>query len=333
MKNEMRVADSNFDRVQARRGLTAKNQSQLNKLIPILQMGGKKGPDEATMTARAETRQKELLKLKAKLQRLIDSVARLYVVPADQQYTKLTAARKRVVAIVEEGAPVGTTKYLRACLNELTSLREGVYTGARVDKKTLSLLAAQAAIARVDALIAKSQERAQKSAVEADSSNDPLFHDDVAKVIKRSQDESKQLQSLKDKDFVLSRVPLVAIAASGIIDANRLTNEGFEAESLGGYPVIHNQLVLGINPKSIQLTKAQATKGKEIPRDKWLETATAIKKLIEKKTKQKLHFVDDRPHGSSGGAWFWLMPDYEINGFAKAFPGKAVKLRQWGFAF
>lgn len=45
MENNQRVVDSCFDRMQARNGLTAKNQSQLGKLIPMLQLGAKNSKD------------------------------------------------------------------------------------------------------------------------------------------------------------------------------------------------------------------------------------------------------------------------------------------------
>lgn len=337
VKNVQRIADSNFDRLQAKRGLTAKNQSQMTKLLPMLQVGSKAGPDEAQALAKMEARVAALKELRATLYKATVSVSKLHVVDKEQQLKKLTSARKKVVAIAASKPPVGVSKALRACVNELTSLREGVFVGTATSKKTLAIIACSNAVEHVDGLIAKTQERiaAHKSETVA-ASGDPVFQDEVVKVIQRTAEDAHKLASLKDKSFVVSRVPVVAVAKT-MLDANKLKAKGFKAEDIGGYPVVHNQLVIGINKVMIGLKKSdvddQGKSTKPIGPEKWLGAAEQVLAMIRKQTKIKYQLVDTRPYGHAGGAWFWAMPERDLNAFASAFPGKAVQLRNWGFAF
>lgn len=337
MKNVQRVADSNFDRLQATQGLTAKNQSQMTKLLPMLQVGSKAGPDEAQVIAKMEARVKALKELRASLHKATESLAKLHIVDKEQQLKKLTSARKKVVAIAESKPPVGVSKALRACLNELTSLREGVYIGTATTKKTLAIVACSNAVEHVDGLIGKAEQRLSqaKSGVEAGSS-DPVFQDEVVKVIQKTAEDAHKLESLKGKSFVMSRVPVVAIAKS-MLDANVLKRKGFKAEDIGGYPVVHNQLVIGINKAMLDLKKNEISDlgqtVKTISTDRWVNAAEQVLAMIRKQTKVKYQLVDARPYGHSGGAWFWAMPERDLNLFASAFPGKAVALKSWGFAF
>lgn len=337
MKNVQRVADTNFDRFQAKQGLTAKNQSQMTKLLPMLQVGSKAGPDDAQVLAKMEARLTALKELRASLHKTTISLAKLHIVDKEQQLKKLTIARKKVVAIAESKPPVGVSKALRACLNELTSLREGVYVGTATTRKTLAIVACSDAVEHVDGLIAKTTKRleAAKSQTQA-GSGDPVFQDEVVKVIQRTAEDAHKLESLKGKSFVVCRVPVVAVAKT-MLDANKLKAKGFKAEDIGGYPVLHNQLVIGINKAMLNLKKnemdEQGNSLKPLSTDRWVNAADQVLAMIRKQTKVKYQLVDARPYGHAGGAWFWAMPERDLNLFATSFPGKAVSLQSWGFGF
>lgn len=337
MKNNQRVADSNFDRFQARQGLTAKNQSQMTKLLPQLQVGSKAGPDEAQVLASLEKRVAALTELRAALHKTTLSVSKLYVMDKESRLKKLTSARKKVQAIAASKPPVGVAKALRAAVNELTSLREGVFVGTATDKKTLAIMACSEAVTHVDGLIEKANKRlAEAKALVKSGSNDPVFQEEVVKVIQKNAESETKLDSLKGKQFVISRVPVVAVAKT-MLDVNVLKRRGFKADDIGGYPVIHNQLVIGINKTMIGLKKSEMNeKGqsiKPISSDKWVKAATHVLDMVFKQTKVRYALVDGRPYGRAGGAWFWAMPERDLNIFAGSFPGKAVSLRSWGFAF
>lgn len=335
MKNPQRIADSLFDRVQARSGLTAKNQSQMVKLLPMLELSGKKEKDASQVKAALELRTSKLKLLKARLSKTVVSVSKLYVVDKTQQLKKLTAALKTVKGIIDDKPPIGISKQLRACVNELTSLREGVYTGAAVDKKTLSIIACTKALQHVDELIASNTKTVERTVAEAAgmavaSREDEYMYSDIAKVLEQTQKESENINSLQKRPFVLTRVPIIPLS-KGPISVDKLKSAGFKADNLGGYPVLHNQLALGINKSMLDLKERE--QGKSIDPARILAQATKIKKMIEKQMKTKLYFVDEKPYGAVGGAWFWLMSDRELKVFAATFPGKHVQITRFGFAF
>jgi hypothetical protein len=333
MKNPQLVVDSNFDRAQARRGLTAKNQSQMTKLLPILQLSGKKGPEPEQVIAKLETRAVKLKELKVKLDKTNVSLSKLYVVERDQQLKKLSANLKKIKAILEEGAPIGVSKHLKACLNELTSLREGVYTGAELDEEGATVLTVAEAVTHVTQLIASNKKtiaRTKAEMVGASVEDDESYYADVTKVLAATQQQSQNLDGLKTRPFVVARAPVIPMAKSGL-NPTKLQQQGFKTDNMAGYPVMHNQLVLGINKSMLELKDKE--KSKSIKSDRVFAEALKVKAVIEKQTKQKLFFVDEKPHGASGGSWFWLMPEREINAFAKAFPDRHVSLLRFGFAF
>jgi hypothetical protein len=334
MKNPQRVVESNFDKLQARQGLAAKNQSQMVKLLPQLQLAGKKEKPEEHVQQKLEARSKGLKQLKANLDKVVVSVSKLYVVDREQQLKKLTSSLKKVKGIIDNKPPLGVQKHLRACVNELTSLREGVYTGAAVDKKTLSILACTKAVAHVETLITSNTKALKRlkagaeGAAEISAADEEQMYGDIAKVLQQTQKESKNINDLKERQFVVTRVPIIPLSKLPL-NPEKLKAQGFKAEGLGGYPVMHNQLVLGINKSMLEVRDIS----KAIKPETILEAAKKVKTLIEKQTKQKLYFVDEKPYGAIGGAWFWLMNERELSAFAKAFPGRHVQLTRFGFAF
>jgi hypothetical protein len=95
--------------------------------------------------------------------------------------------------------------------------------------------------------------------------------------------------------------------------------------------VIHNQLTLGINKSLLELKRGGIEK--IIDTQKVFKKAQEMKKFVEKQTGTKYFFVSEKPYGASGGSWFWLMTERDMDAFAKALPGAHVKLERWGFAF
>jgi hypothetical protein len=332
MKNQQRVVDSNFDRLQARNGTSAKNQSQMVKLLPQLSLSGKKGPDEAQILAKMEKRAQALAELQTTLSKATLSVSKLYVAEKPQQLKKLTAALKTVKTILENKPPLGVSKALKACVNELTSLREGVYLGTATDKKTLSIIACQDATKVVASLIesnAKSIERAKTEALGSEEADEQMY-DEALKVLQQTQKESHNLNKIKEHGWAVARVPVIPIAKFNL-SVEKLRTLGFKADSVGGYPVIHNQLVIGISKNMLDIKESQ--KGKSTDPAKFRAVADQLRKELSKHQKVKLHFVDERAYGATGGAWFWVMPEQQLNLLASAFPGKRIVMQRWGFAF
>lgn len=325
----MRIADSNFDRLQARSGLTAKNQSQMSKIIPMLQIGSKAGLDEEQTLERAEDRVQKLEALALGFEDATRKLWTLHKVNHDRQMKRLTVALEFLIQASKSKPPHGTSKGLRSCINEMVSLREAAYldelSPAVIDLSSMK---------EFHVLILKLLERAkldvQNVGTIVDTNRDPVFGTEIEEVI-RSTVEQSVLPSLVDRPYVVAKLPIIPVAKS-ILSLDVLRSRGFTCLSLGGYPVIKNQLVLGINPRELELTDKEKAAGMSIPRARWFEAANRIRLAIRKETNQKIVFVDERPYGTAGTAWFWLMDESDLQEFASAFPGKSLQLRNWGFA-
>jgi hypothetical protein len=339
-KNEMRVVDSNFDRMQARQGLRAKNQSQMSKIIPMLQVGTKATPDHDQTIAGLEKRIADLREMGSVLTTAFQKLWTAHKVSQERQMKRLTVA---LLALEEQRKlrrMQGTTKYVRAASNELTGTREALFVdGLDIDPQ--NLMSCKTLLKKLDELAAQTAKKVNQAMLEretdpdADSessemSRDPVFADDVADVIRATNEQAKAIPSFEDKPFVVARIPVIPVAKTSL-SIDRLRSRGFVVASLGGYPVINNQLVIGINGKDVEGTEAERQAGKTIPRHRWAAAAQAVVERIEAETKVRMAFVDDRPHGHAGGAWFWLMPESELDNFAASFSGQSLQLRSWGF--
>lgn len=323
-----RVADNAFDRIQARNGLGNKTQSQMDRIVAALQASGKPLEEEAVVQSKLEARVAKLNTLQADLTKMEVRLAELPLLEPARQLKRITSQMKAIETILASKPPVGVSRHLKMCMNELTSLREGVYLGAAKKRKALAVATVTAAIQAIGELRETSASRLTK--IKAAGSDDNLFSDDALRVIKDNAAESEKLDAIHRKPFVIARIPLVPVAKS-FLTTDKLKHMGFKAESLGGYPVVHNQLVIGINKK--MLDEKQQAKGAKITPQHWLDAADKIRKLVQKQTSRKLFFVSEKPYGAQGGAWFWLMSERELSLFASAFPGKRVQMESWGFAF
>lgn len=322
-----RVADNAFDRIQSRNGLGSKTQSQMDRIVAALQASGKPLEDEAVVATKLEARVKKLATLEADLKKMEAKLAELPLLDPSRQLKRITSQMKVVETILaNKPLPVGVSKHLKVCMNELTSLREGVYVGS-AKKKALAVVTVTAAIAALGELRDTSSARLTKMSA---GNDDNLFSDEALRVIKNNEAESHKLDAIHRKPFVIARIPLVPVAKS-YLTVDKLKHMGFRAESLGGYPVMHNQLVIGVNKK--MLDEKKQAKGARINPEDWKAAADTVRKLIQQQTKRRLYLVSDKPYGAQGGAWFWLMSENELSQFASAFPGKRVQLQHWGFAF
>lgn len=278
------------------------------------------GGDEAQALAKIEARIARLVELDKHLAKVEVATANLWLLPKDKALTQLSAALKSTQKVMADKLPTGTKTPLTACMNELTSLREGVYLATATDKKALTLLFVTKARKEIAALLLTAKER--KAKLEAASSDDEVlqkFYDEAAEVIEQNKKESEKLDGLKDKPFMIARVPVVP--ADNIVSVEKLRHAGFACESLGGYAVLKNQLVIGINPKSL-------TKKIKAP-----DEAERLRKQLQSHMKVPLQFVSTSPFSYKGASWFWLMSDRDINALTKTFPGGRLKVMRWGFAF
>jgi hypothetical protein len=294
-KNLVWVADSNFDRLQARSGLTLKNQSQMSKLPDIREPAPVK--DRAEYIA-------SLTEFRDRYELATHRLFEMKGVDAARQIKRLTLALQFLENERRNKVPYGTGKAVRAAINECVSLREAAYLGELTDD-LIDLSAAQALIGTINSLISKSQVKDEDEAVE-----DAVFDPRLGALLENASAQTA-LPKLEGKPYVVAKVPLIPVAT---MSHTKLQNRGFAATNAGGYLIIADQIVLGVAPKS------------------GIEQADEFRRALRRETRQKLVFVDQRPAGHKGVLWYWMMRESDLQSFLAAFPNNALKLQSWGLA-
>lgn len=325
-KNEVRIADSNFDRAQAFRGLTMKNPSQMSKLIPMLQVGAKSTQSDEeiqeSLAVRLETLEQTLLEFRENTRKL-KTMAR---VECPRQMKRLTDGIEFVRDL--KGRKInGLAKSLRILLNELTSLREAVYH-RELEGEDVQLSHLDPAEEEIQRLIKSTHNRISEHAAEIAGVpvGDPLFSDSIAQVIE--ENTNLDAPSLEGKPYAVGRMPIIPVPVTSL-SVDLLQSRGFDVTLLGGYPIIKRQLVLGISKAQMGLTDQE--KLKPVPRARFVAAAQEIVKTLRREMKLKLALVTDKPYGHKGGTWFWLMTEAELQNFMEAFPSGSLQLRNWAF--
>jgi hypothetical protein len=319
MKNEQRVADSNFDRLQARNGLGAKNQSQMSKLIPMLQLGSKNGPSAEKILENLQKRVDDLQKLDSDSVEAFRRLPDMGNVSRERQLKRLTDALHVVDEFRARGLPQGTSGALRAVHNELTSLREISYLG-ELDNDSVDLTAIGDWRLKLAKLIKASVKKIaeQRPLLDVDAEGglseselkDPVFGTEIATTIHEVKSGEPLPKLQEGQPYAVARTSVIPVPKNGI-NENVLRERGFNFTSIGGYLVLSGQLVLTIDPKS----------GKSVEE---------VLRELRKGTKQKFALVSPRQMPSSGHLWHWLMREPELDAFISAFPGKSLQLRNWG---
>jgi len=325
-KNEVRIADSNFDRAQAFRGLTMKNPSQMSKLIPMLQVGAKSTQSDEeiheSLAVRLETLEQTLLEFRENTRKL----KTMYRVDGPRQMKRLTDGIEFVRDL--KGRKInGLAKSLRILLNELTSLREAVYH-RELEGEDVQLSHLDPVEEEIRRLIKSTHNRVSEHAAEIAGVpvGDPLFSDSIAQVIE--ENTNLEAPSLDGKPYAVGRMPIIPVPVTSL-SVDLLQSRGFDVTLLGGYPIIKRQLVLGISKAQLGLTDQE--KLKPVPRARFVAAAQEIVKTLRREMKLKLALVTDKPYGHKGGTWFWLMTEAELQNFMEAFPSGSLQLRNWAF--
>lgn len=219
------------------------------------------GPDDAeNLKFKTEARVAELGTLITKVTKVQAYLAELYVLQKPRQLKRLSAAATALRELHAAKLPVGAKRHIAACLNEVISLREGVYaSNTKLDKQTLALTASTRAKTELQSMVEAAQHRLEKVIADSSSEMDlEEFYKKAADVIKKNASEVTKITPIADKPWIMARVPVVP--SDGALSAEKLPGLGFKSESLSGYPVIHNQLVLGINPKHLSAHSDESVK-------------------------------------------------------------------------
>lgn len=294
--HSVRVADSLFDRIQARNGLATRNQSQMSKLTFRAESADVDPP----------SREPYVRSLKAFRERIVDAIqdlGDLHGIGNSARIRRLTDMLAILSDARKQKVPYGLGKFVRASVNELVSLREASTLGDLTDDQ-IDLHSTNFIVTQIDVLLAKEAELVRRA-----EESDDVFEGDVEGVLALAQAHTT-LPGLGDELFVLARVPVIPIPASGFLAPKKIESLGFEAKDAGGYAILENQVVIGVSPSS--------------PAD--------IQSALKIFDSEALVLVDPRPQGKKGVLWFWVMREENLNKFSKAFPSNALKLQSWGLA-
>jgi len=314
--------ENNFDKLQAKMGLAAKNLSQFSKLSERGISEAHEQQLQAATQRKLEVRVTNLTRLLAFLK---DQSAKISAIPvvdsSSQRMAIVTSVLRRIEAVRDKkNLPQGASGHLRKVRNELVSIREGVV--ASVAKDELITHQFPSAIAEVERMLelAKARLDTHKQLESATDASEEAYRR-AEKIIEQNAGEVKRLESIKDRPFVVVRVPIVPIA-DPFINSEKLKKMGVHVEDLAGYPLIHNQMVIGINREILE------KKGRKV--QKPIEAADEILAMLRKQTGRKLVMVVDKPNPAKGALWYWIAPQEFVNKLMQA-AGNRLNIQRWGF--
>lgn len=304
---------NNFDRLEAA-GLVSVEDNTNNQ--------------KEKLTARAA----QLRVLAQKFDKVFAGMADTYVMDHKRQLKRIQVIIAKVKELHDTQLPIGAKRHVATCINELTSIKEGVHAlNAAADKKMLTMIAAKTAKDELLAMAVATEARIES--IEADSSTvDDLeeFYRKAADVIKKHAGKAEDIKAIKNKAFIIARMPIVP--ADDKLSAERLATAGFQVESIGNYAVLQNQLVIGINPRFLMGEHSGEVKGEKASKLIRAEVER-LRKFLEKKTNVGYQLVSEKAKSEGSGTWFWLMNDNDISRLARVSPGGRIQIKAWGFAF
>lgn len=275
-------------------------------------------PLDSDQLATLRVRFSQLTTVDKKVKQVEALIATLPTNDRNYQLRALESAKKFLKSALDEAPPTISTA-LRKLMNELTSLKEGVYVGS-VEASDLVLLSAPECTKKLKQLLGAVQKRIHEATA-------PLEETDSAVVIQNLKKRKAQMPSFGDRQFLITKAPIVFSFATksghssvGYINAQVLADKGFTSENLAGYTVLHDQMVIGVK---------YAKDSDKTP----LEQAQRILKKMEAHAHVEFSLVTDTPTAYGGGSWFWVMSVMRTKKLAQAFPGNHLKFNKWSFSF
>lgn len=251
-------------------------------------------------------------------------ITKSFTASRQQKLTTLETSLSKLQALMKDpNKPRGCAKSLLIASNQLKSYISPFENGSSVDVSTLSFEQPIKQISELSASLETSLSKQDILADENESRFDKYWEraqGEIKKVINDSKEQSKNLNSIKDKDFVVARVPLIPVADRPI-SVDKLEHSGMKVKDFAGYVVIYNQIVLGINNSAKQGSK-----------DKLVNVKEELISKLEAVMNKELFEVATEGVPYKGAVWYWLAPAYEVNAIMKA-AGGHVKIKHWGFSF
>lgn len=290
-----------------------------------------------------------------KLRKLNAALANLAVAEPSKQLTLLESASKFVASI---DPPPGVKPLLTVVGNELLSMKEGIIAKV-VTPNDLMLISGVRAVKEVESLAAKAVQNINRLEAAASSALDDLHNSEL---LKKNQAFKEKIPAFNGREFVIGRAPIAFTFSKqqhtsiGYANQEALDRQGFKTDNLGGYTVIHNQMVIGIDSMAVYNRSVDEQGNPTITRQRGKDTAVTFKqgkptrivkavdkkhidvaksilKMIERQYNVKYAFVSELGATLNGGQFFWVMSVPDLTRLNRAFPGSHTKIDKWGFAF
>lgn len=158
----------------------------------------------------------------------------------------------------------------------------------------------------------------------------------VEDTLQNANKEMQRLARIKNKPYLVCKAPVIPVPHNAYFIMENL-KRWFRISAIGGYPILHDQLVVGVNRS---VTKQSSTE-------------TTLREVIKKlETRKGVKYIKIAAHGASaavagrGIVWYWLMPEDSAELFRKCFRNygaagvvgtktlglQGIAIRDWGFA-
>lgn len=124
------------------------------------------------------------------------------------------------------------------------------------------------------------------------------------------------------RSFIVAKVPVITVT-DPVITAGEWAKAGFVSKSVGFYPVVENQLVIGINSNKVKESGMKPDEYRQM-----------ILEAVQHKLNTKLTPVSNIALGfrSSGFTYMWVMTERDMDRLRNV-THKAFVPKSWGFAF
>lgn len=250
---------------------------------------------------------KKLKELQLNISTLQKLNTELYESNLSERLEKLQIIKDQIYNSLHHNSPPKDLKKLfRNCLNEVVSVREGVFLNSIKKKSSLTINGLNILSDIVsDLLNSIVIEKPSFNEQEQESLNALNELQTFASIIGNSKEE-----------FIISKTAIIPIIR-GLIDFQQL-KQHFEFERICGYLLLKNQSVVGFN--------------KNLLKEDGEDVIKKILKSFSKKSGRKLQLVHDAPYFLKGKLWYWVMLENELTNLGECLSTKMVQINKWTIA-
>lgn len=308
-----------FDRMYSKKN-TMVNGSQMSWVGEQGTPASRLAQDDENALAKLDTQQRRLRVVAKHLKEINGRIAEASLLTKDARREVLASVAQHSQKLRDaKNLPHGMSASLRRLANATLSLKESY----SVDTMSLAVLHARAAEDKCTELKGSAEGKRQALVTGATEIEDQLY-ERAREVLKRTATEVKRLDSLKNKSMAVARVPIVPILKKGFFKTAVLDRKGVHYDNIGGYVMLHNQIVLGINETAMRKTGRKTEKA--------LDAARRLTTTLSKGMGTKVSIVSESGVHYNGGVWYWLAEDRMLDSLRDA-AGGTLAVQSWGFGF